>query len=352
MRIENDIKLDFDDVLIRPKRSSLQSRKQVNLERVFIFPHSDANIKGIPIMAANMDTTGTFAMAEALSEHGLMIALHKHYTVDEINRWIINSTSSIVERVFLSIGTDKEELNRLKRISDIPNKIMIDIANGYSEHLIDTIKRTRDAFPNHIIAAGNVVTAEMTEALILAGADIVKCGIGSGSCCTTRLQTGVGYPQLSAVIECADAAHGLNAHIISDGGCNGPDDFAKAFGAGSDFVMAGSYFAGHEEGGGDIIEPDGIISTTRQVKHYGMSSKTAQEKYNGGLNDYRSSEGRTVLIDYKGPVEHSIQNLLGGLRSTCTYVGAHTLKELPKRTTFVRVNNTHNRVLENYTIGN
>lgn len=353
MRIENDTKLDFSDVLIRPQRSSLQSRRDVDLVRKLNFLHaSDVMWSGVPIISANMDTTGTFEMAEAFAEHSMMVALHKHYTKEQldekISHWMLTEHSApILNNIFLSIGTNPKDFERIKDATKYVNKIMIDIANGYSEHFIDCIQRVREACPNHVIAAGNVVTGDMAQAIIFAGADIVKIGIGSGSVCTTRLQTGVGYPQLSAVIECADAVHGLGGHLISDGGCNLPADFAKAYGAGADFVMSGSYFAGHDEGNYDKML---VENGRRVVKYYGMSSTTAQDKYNGGLKDYRSSEGRTVTVPYKGPVYDSVKSLLGGIRSTCTYVGASKIKELPKRTTFIKVNNTHNRVFENNTI--
>lgn len=350
MRIENEIKLDFDDVLIRPKRSTLSSRKEVSLERTFSFLHSDKKWTGVPIIASNMDTTGTFAMAESLSSHKMLTALHKHYTEDMLNVWLSTSPSE-AKNVFLSMGTSKDEFFKIKNVlfefNYLIDKIMIDIANGYSEHFLDHIKLVRDTFPDHIIAAGNVVTADMAEALILAGADIVKAGIGSGSACSTRLQTGVGFPQLSSVIECADAIHGLGGHLISDGGCNLPGDFAKAFGGGADFVMSGSFFSAHKESGGEVFtgEDDNLYTY-----YYGMSSNTAQEKYNNGVNDYRSSEGRTIVVPYKGEVEDTLKHLLGGIRSSCTYIGAKSIKELPKRTTFIRVNNTHNRVFEKNTI--
>ncbi len=198
----------------------------------------------------------------------------------------------------------------------------------------------REAHPDSIIIAGNVVTGEMVEELLLSGADIVKVGIGPGSVCTTRIKTGVGYPQLSAIIECADAAHGLSGQIISDGGCTNPGDIAKAFGAGADFVMLGGMFAGHDECGGDVVERDG----KRVMLFYGMSSETAMSKHSGGVADYRASEGKTVHVPYRGPVDDTVKDILGGLRSACTYVGAHQLKELTKRTTFVRVREQHNPV--------
>jgi GMP reductase len=238
----------------------------------------------------------------------------------------------------------------------------MDIANGYSDHFAQHVKKVRHAFPNIVIIAGNVVTGEMTEELILAGADIVKVGIGPGSVCTTRIQTGVGYPQLSAVIECADAAHGLGGHIIADGGCTCPGDVAKAFAGGADFVMLGGMLAGHDEGGGETIikhyETNEIIyqlgshldnhtrkiETKEFVQFYGMSSDAANTKHFGGLKDYRSSEGREVLVPYRGAVEDTIQDLLGGIRSTCTYAGAMKLKQLSKCTTFVRVTQQFNAV--------
>ena len=336
MRIEEDIKLDFRDVLIRPKRSTLSSRREVNLQRTYVFKHSDYPWTGIPVMAANMDGVGTVAMAQALSEHRLFTCLVKSTDINQL----ADLTSKVNENFFaVSTGTSASDLERLKKIlTDHPTIrfICIDVANGYSEHFGDFVQSVRDLYPRHVIIAGNVVTADMTQELILRGADIVKVGIGPGSVCTTRIQTGVGYPQLSAIIECADAAHGLNAHIIAAGGCTCPGDVAKAFGAGADFVMLGGMLAGHDEGGGEV--KDG------RVTFYGMSSDTAMEKHHGGVANYRSSEGRTVSIPYRGSVTATVLDLLGGLRSTCTYVGAPTLKQLPKCTTFIRVNRQINDV--------
>jgi len=244
------------------------------------------------------------------------------------------------DHLAISVGTNKKEYEKAKEIIATCNLnwICIDIANGYSEHFVDFVRKVRKDHPKMNIIAGNVVTADMTQELILAGADIVKVGIGPGSVCTTRIQTGVGYPQLSAVIECADAAHGLGGHIIADGGCTCPGDVAKAFGAGADFVMLGGILAGHDEGGGVVNVKE------RTVQFYGMSSDTAMNKHSGGVADYRSSEGRTVEIKYKGPVECTVKDMLGGLRSTCTYVGASTLKQLSKCTTFVRCTQQFNGV--------
>jgi len=332
MRIEEDIKLDFRDVLIRPKRSTLSSRSEVDLKRSYKFRHSGFEWSGIPIMAANMDGVGTIDMARTLAKHQIFTCLVKSIDSSELSDFELPGYYFAI-----STGTNKNDYIKLQQtVRHDTHFICIDVANGYSEHFGDFVQRVREDYPTHTIIAGNVVTADMTQELILRGADIVKVGIGPGSVCTTRVQTGVGYPQLSAIIECADAAHGLGAHIIADGGCTCPGDVAKAFGAGADFVMLGGMLAGHDEGGGEI--KDG------KVTFYGMSSDTAMEKHHGGVAQYRSSEGRTVTVPYRGSVNATVLDLLGGLRSTCTYVGASTLKQLPKCTTFVRVNRQINDV--------
>lgn len=341
-RIDNDIKLDFKDVLFRPKRSTLRSRSDVDLVRTFQFRNSGQTYTGIPVMVANMDTTGTFEMAKAVAKHLMFTAIHKHYSVDQ---WVefAQNNKGILEHIAASTGTGEGDLKKLKRILDaVPDLkyICVDVANGYSEHFVQFVRDCRKEFPKHTIIAGNVVTGEMVEELVLSGADIIKVGIGPGSVCTTRKKTGVGYPQLSAVIECADAAHGLGGHIISDGGCTCPGDVAKAFGAGADYVMAGGMFAGHDESGGEIQE----IGGKKFKLFYGMSSATAMKKHAGGVAEYRASEGKTVQIEYRGPVEETVQDILGGLRSTCTYVGAGKLKELSRRTTFIRVTQQLNEV--------
>lgn len=346
MRIEYEIKLGFKDVMIRPKRSTLKSRSQVSLERNFTFVNSQKKWSGVPIIAANMDTVGTFEMAEALAKEKIITAVHKHYTPEEWSAFLNNQPDSIYEYIALSTGTGKADEEKIKQIMEEHPQIeflCIDVANGYSEHFVDFVKRARAQFPTKTIIAGNVVTGEMVEELILAGADVIKVGIGPGSVCTTRIKTGVGYPQLSAIIECADAAHGLRGHIISDGGCKIPGDVAKAFGGGADFVMLGGMFAGHDESGGDIVEEDG----KKFRLFYGMSSQTAMDKHAGGVAEYRASEGKTVKVPYKGPVAETVKDILGGVRSTCTYVGASELRELSKRTTFIRVAEQHNEVFGN-----
>jgi len=344
MRIDPEIKLDFKDVLIRPKRSTLKSRSEVQLERSFVFPNatnsdgSHFTWKGVPIFASNMDSTGTFEMAKELSKHKVITAIHKHYTLEEWREF----PKECLPWVAISMGILDSDLEKVEKVLDeLPiNMIMIDVANGYTEIFVERVKMIRKKYPHKVLIAGNVCTSEMVEELVLSGADIVKVGIGPGSVCTTRKITGCGYPQLSSIIECADGAHGLKGLIIADGGCTVPGDLAKAFGAGADFVMLGGMLSGHKESGGTLVERDG-----KQYKEfYGMSSKRAMDKYSGGVNKYRASEGKAVLIPYKGDVEGTILEILGGIRSACTYVGAQKLKEISKRKTFVRVTQQINNI--------
>ena len=331
-KIESGEKLDFNQVLIRPKRSTLSSRSQVSLDREFKFKYSTCTWTGVPIIAANMDTTGTFEVYHCLKQHKIVTALHKFYTLEDYQRHYHLDPDYFM----VSTGISDNDFSNLETIvSSIPCKwICIDVANGYMEALVIFCQKVRQRFPEKIIVAGNIVTREMAEELILNGkVDVCKAGIGPGSVCTTRLKTGVGMPQLSAILECADAAHGVGGHIISDGGITCPGDMAKAFGAGADFVMVGGQFAGHSQNPGDIIEENG-----KQYKmFYGMSSEKAQETHFGKMNSYRSSEGRVMKIPYKGDLNNTVQDYLGGLRSACTYINAKTIKQMAKCTTFVRV---------------
>ncbi|XP_062813343.1 GMP reductase 2 isoform X2 [Anolis carolinensis] len=310
--------------------------------RSFTFRNSKQTYTGIPIIAANMDTVGTFEMAKVLCKFSLFTAIHKHYSLEEWKKFAADNPDCL-QNVAASSGTGSTDFELLEQILEsVPQVryICLDVANGYSEHFVQFLRDVRRRFPDHTIMAGNVVTGEMVEELVLSGADIIKVGIGPGSVCTTRKKTGVGYPQLSAVMECADAAHGLNGHIISDGGCSCPGDIAKAFGAGADFVMLGGMLAGHTESGGDLIEKGG-----KQYKlFYGMSSEVSMKKYAGGVAEYRASEGKVVEVPFKGDVEHTLRDVLGGIRSTCTYVGAAKLKELSRRTTFIRVTQQANPI--------
>lgn len=380
MRIENEVLLDYSDVLIRPKRSTLGSRSEVELNRKFTYrnyePHfeheswEDNHYDGIPIMAANMDGVGTFEQADVLAKFGMFTCLVKTYSETELVNFFDPEDQDNMfirsDNVAMSIGiTAKDEIkfrNVYEQVGYNLKYVCIDVANGYSERFVEYVKHFRQNYPHIVIIAGNVVTADQTQELILNGADIVKVGIGPGSVCTTRIQTGVGYPQLSAVIECADAAHGLGGHIIADGGCTCPGDVAKAFAAGADFVMLGGMLAGHDEGGGDVINRafktgeihydtgEEMVEAKQFVTFYGMSSDAANTKHFGGLKDYRSSEGREVLVPYRGPVANTIQTILGGIRSSMTYCGATKIKDFSKCVTFVRVNHQYNRVYENSTI--
>lgn len=347
MYIESDVKLGFKNVLIRPKRSKLSSRSMVDITREYQFVNSGANWQGVPIIAANMDTVGTFAIAKALGSVQAMTALHKHYQEQAWDDFISGCDEAMYERFMVSTGTSSDDFSRLEAILNKYNGIKficIDVANGYSQSFVEFLKKVRGSYQDKTIIAGNVVTGEMVEELILAGADIVKVGIGPGSVCTTRVKTGIGYPQLSAVIECADAAHGLSGHIISDGGCTCAGDVVKAFGGGADFVMLGGMLAGHDESDGELVERNG-----EQYKvFYGMSSSRAMDKHAGGVAEYRASEGKVVEVPYRGQILDTMQDILGGIRSACTYVGARQLREFSKRTTFVRVEEQENSIFSDF----
>jgi|TARA_Y100000310_G_scaffold279847_1_gene299217 GMP reductase len=353
MRIETDIKLDFKDVLLKPKRSTLSSRRSVTMERDFTFRHwndTKETWSGVPIMASNMDGVGTFSMANVLQEHNMLTVIKKHYTIEDWENAVGHGMS--LNNIAVSTGTnaifdpDAEDYRKaqeiLTRWPDI-KFICIDVANGYQQNFSDFVKQVRERFPKKIIIAGNVITSEMTEQLCIAGADIIKCGIGPGSVCTTRTMTGVGMPQLSGIMECADAAHGLGGHIIADGGCVEPGDVAKAFGSGADFVMLGGMLAGHDESEMEVV--------AGQYEFYGMSSNRAMQEHGQRKDGYRSSEGRHVRLDARGSAEGTVVEILGGVRSACTYIGARRIKDMPKCATFILVNATHNTVYNNETVG-
>lgn len=368
-KIIQDTKLDFDDVLIRPKRSTLKSRAEVCITRNFSFKYSPRELLCVPMVIANMDTVGTIPMAKALAKQQVITCLHKHYSpADYITLY---TDPSVINKnlIFYSVGTGHKDIEKMTEVfnqirqnnDNLPN-ICVDVANGYTEQFVKTVSHIRKLYEEVIIIAGNVVTPEMTEELIIHGkVDIVKVGIGSGSVCTTRLKTGVGYPQLSAVMECADAAHGLGGHICSDGGCKVVGDVCKAFGANSDFVMLGSMFAGCDECEGDWsyeyltslgnwqpIDPKNNNEARKvSLKYYGMSSKDAMDKHHNGIAGYRTAEGKSVTVPYKGKAEDVLKDICGGIRSSCTYIGANKIKDFGKKTTFILVNDTHNRVYEN-----
>lgn len=371
MKIIEDKKIDFADVLIKPKRSNIRSRSIVELNREFKFPHSIRTLKCTPIIAANMDTTGSTAMLATLSEHRCLTALHKHYPAE----YLIDLFSNEKPYAFYSIGISKNDIDKLEYVFNslksknfsLPN-LCVDVANGYTEDFVKSVSNLRKKYPEIIIMAGNVVTTEMVEELVMhGGVDIVKVGIGSGSVCTTRLKTGIGYPQLSSVLECSEAAHSVGGHVCSDGGCTTPADVCKAFGAGADMVMLGGILAGTDccEGewqyeylcqssdqNGNLIREwwqsnyPGYDTKKKKksLKFYGMSSKEAMHKHNGGVAEYRTSEGKCVAIPYKGKTEDTIKDILGGLRSCCTYIGSKTIKDMSKNTIFIKVNRTHNDI--------
>lgn len=340
VKIETDLKLGFDDVLIKPKKSYINSRNDVNLNVNYTFKHSQKTWSGIPIIAANMDTIGTFSMANELQNYNCLTALHKYIDLDEYDT-ILNYNHTII-----TIGeTIPDDFDKLMLTYDF---ILVDVANAYRERIVNLIVELRKKFSTKTIIAGNVCTPEMTEELIFAGADIIKCGIGPGSACTTRKIAGVGHPQLSTILECTETAHRLGAHIIADGGCRFAGDIAKAFGAGADFVMLGGMLAGTNESAGSVIsEIDQSTGILKQYKEfYGMSSQKAQEKYSEFKN-YRASEGKVVKVPYRGKVVNILNEIFGGLRSACTYTNSSELAELSKNTIFYRVRETTNNIFGN-----
>lgn len=349
MRVETELKLDFDDVLIRPKRSVAPSRASVDLQRQYRFRNADprAEWEGIPILASNFDTVGTIQMAQVLHGLNMLTCLHKYYPLEPLVEFFTHAAAR--SSTFYTLGIRDEDFAKLKKFvkkagPKCPRLVCVDAANGYTKFFVDRVKQVRDLCPWAIILAGNVATPEMVQELLISGeADIVKVGIGPGSVCTTREMTGVGYPQLSAISECADAAHGSKGHICADGGCRRPGDVAKAFGAGADFVMLGGMLAGTEECEGEWVTADGQKQT---LKFYGMSSVEAQAKHRGGVRDYCAAEGRSAEVAYQGPVSAVLQEVLGGLRSACAYVGADRLKDLSKCCTFVRCTRTHSSFSE------
>ena len=349
MRINTQPKLNFDDVLLEPKRSTLSSRKDVDMTRKFTFRNSGKVVNFLPIFASNMDGVGTFSMAKALQQHKMMTVITKSTTPEQWKEAVGSGVR--LQSVSVCTGTNKmwdDDAQDYKYMQEILQSfpdikfITVDVANAYHENFVDFIKRVRDEYPDKVIIAGNVVTPEMTEELIINGADGVKIGIGPGSVCTTRTMTGVGVPQFSAILDCADAANGVDGHIMADGGCVYPGDIAKAFGGGAHMVMIGGMLAGHDESEKPVVDGN--------VEFYGMSSDRAREVHGKRKDGYRGNEGRFIQLPYRGPVEHTIEDILGGVRSACTYIGARRLKDMPKCASFVTVHNNINRVYERYTV--
>lgn len=354
MRLRDGIKLDFNDVLIVPQRSTLKSRKDVILTREYRFYHSPKTLNVCPIISANMFATGSLAIARELTKENMLTCLHKFYTREELVSFF-SENDKYKENVFVSIGQTMKDIDKISNLGFEPN-IRIDVANGNREEFVDFCKMTRDLFKNSVIMAGNVCIPEMVQELIIHGkVDIVAVGIGPGSVCETRKVTGCGYPQLSAIDECSRVAHGLKSAdkriglVCGDGGCREVGDVCKAFAAGADFVMLGGMFAGSDECNGEWVArekrcSDGDsyrIDYEKRLKFYGMSSKEAQDEHSGGMKEHRSSEGKCIEVPSKGPINSIIKDIMGGLRSCCTYVGATSIKDLPKCAEFVRVNRIH-----------
>jgi GMP reductase len=335
-------------VLLEPKRSTLSSRKDVDMTRNFTFRNSGKQMNFLPVFASNMDGVGTFSMAKVLQEYKMMTVITKTTNIDEWRQAIGNGVR--LQSVSVCTGTNvmwDKEAQDWKTMQDVLQSfpdikmITIDVANAYHQNMVDFIKKVRDEYPTKIIVAGNVVTPEMTEELIINGADVVKIGIGPGSVCTTRTMTGVGVPQFSAILDCADAANGVDGHIMADGGCVYPGDIAKAFGAGAHMVMIGGMLAGHDESEQPVV--DG------KIEFYGMSSDRAREKHGRRKDGYRGNEGRLISLPYRGAVQSTVEDILGGIRSACTYIGARRLKDMPKCASFVTTNNVQNRIYEKFT---
>ena len=347
MRLDTEVKLDYKDVLLKPKRSTLSSRRDVEMTRSFSFRNSGETYECCPIIASNMDGVGTFSMAKVIQEYKMMTTITKTTTIDQWRK----AVGEGIKLKYISVCTgtgklwddDAEDYSTMQKVlKSYPDVkfITIDVANGYHTNFSDFVGAVREEYPDKTIIAGNVVTAEMTEELIIQGADVVKVGIGPGSVCTTRTMAGVGVPQFSAVVECADAANGVGGHIVADGGCNMPGDIAKAFGGGAHFVMLGGMLAGHNES--EVQSKDG------KREFYGMSSDRAREVHGKRKDGYRGNEGRAVILPDRGPVKETVEDILGGIRSSCTYIGARRLKDIPKCASFVRCNQSLNTVFETY----
>jgi GMP reductase len=364
-KIINELKLDFDDVLIVPQRSTLTSRSEINLERTFYFYHSPRIWNGVPIMCANMSFC-SFNMAKALANHKMIACLHKYHSVEDLTNYFIENPDYI-DYTFVSIGYKKSDLNHILQLRQKLNKqpnICIDVPNGHMDAFVKYCKKVRENFPDSIIVAGNVTNTSSTQELIIyGGVDIVKCGIGGGSACTTRFLTGCGLPQLNCCLENAYVAHGLQngdkklGLICSDGGIKTSGDAAKALVGGADFLMLGGYFAGTEECTGEWtyeyetmhgfwqpLDPEYKFECKKRKKtftYYGMSTHYSQEMYEDHLKKYRASEGTKIIIGYKGSVDQIIQELLGGIRSCCCYIGSRSIKDMSKCGQFCRVNQIH-----------
>ena len=360
--------LDYSDILIRPKMGiNLNSRKEVNLQRIFKFKHGQVRT-GLGIFNANMATVGNFVITQKLLARGMFATIHKHYSVDEIGKFMINARQENVplENLFITIGLKNPD-SEIQKLRELESKygwtdsrnICIDAPNFYIPNALDVLARVRQEFPDAVIMAGNIASGDICLKL-LDYADIIKCGIGSGSACLTRKQTGCGTPMVSLIMECADIAHSVNGHICADGGIVDVGDICKALCLNADFVMIGGMFAGTDEAEGEkqekqfetneIIDGTKVIQTKYFKAYYGMSSEYANNKFAGGMGDYKTSEGRELLIPYTGALDKILQDITGGIASCCTYIGATSVKHMAKCATIIQVHNQLNRVFEKYSV--
>ena len=335
MFYSSEKKLNFKDVLIVPKSSKINSRKDVILDTKILFPASGINWTGVPIMASNMDNVGTFEMGFALQNFHMTNAVSKFYNKDA---WVKSISNGLdLEFNFITFGLQEiSEIDEiisyiLQKTNKNIKTIVFDIPNGYIEKFSKIISEARKEFPKLGIIAGNVVTAEGVRLLMDSGADGVKVGIGSGGVCDTTETTGIGYPQLSAAIDCSLEVKKYNGFIVSDGGVKITGDISKAFAAGSGFVMLGSLLAAHKESMAPIIRKDN--KNFREL--YGMSSTQAMTKHYGGVADYRTSEGKSILVEDRGPVKNTLNKILGAMRSTCTYINAKNIGEIHENSSFI-----------------
>ena len=367
-QILSEVYLDYSDILIRPKMGiNLNSRKDVNLQRLFKFKHGQTRT-GLGVFNANMATVGNFVIAKKLLLKGMFATIHKHYTMDEIGGFITSARQENIplDNLFITIGLKNidDEIQKLKDLESkydwkSPRNICIDAPNFYIQKALDVLSRVRADFPDAVIMAGNIASGDICLKL-LDYADIIKCGIGSGSACLTRKQTGCGTPMVSLILECADIAHSVGGHICADGGIVDVGDICKALCLNADFVMAGGMFAGTDEAEGDVIEKhyetseiiDGkpVIQTKYFKQYYGMSSEYANNKFAGGMGNYKTSEGRELLIPYTGALDKILQDITGGIASCCTYIGATSVKHLSKCATIIQVHNQLNKVFEKYSV--
>ena len=374
-QILSETYLDYSDILIKPKMgNNLSSRKDVNLTREYVFKRGQIR-KGLGIFNANMATVGNFETAKKLLKAGMFATLHKFYTAEEMIDFMrqCQNEKTDYSNLFISIGIKNgiRELDKLKEIEDgamwfKPN-ICIDAPNFYINKAFEVLKHCRELFPESVIMCGNIASSDICHKL-LDYADILKVGIGPGSVCRTRSVTGCGVPMVSCILDCADVVHSVGGMICADGGIVEVGDICKAFALNADFVMSGGMFAGTDEAEGEVIEkcyktneyaidmidgskpiPDQPLYDIKKYKlYYGMSSTLANNKFAGGMSNYKASEGREAFIPYTGSLDKILQDIKGGIASACTYIGAANVKDMSKCATLIKVNHTINKIFEKY----